>query len=199
MPYDRYPYELPPLPYAYEALEPYMDAETLHYHHDKHYATYIANLNKALEPYPALKALTLEQLLTHPLPPKAREPVLNNGGGVYNHYHFFQALAPAGEVGHDPTPAQAAKIDKTFGSYAAFKDEFTAAAMGVFGSGWACLCRTRRGELKIVTLRNQETVLPQRAEPVLIFDVWEHAYYLKYKNARAEYVKALWNVAAFAM
>ena len=195
---DRYPYVLPPLPYAYDALEPYIDEETMHYHHDKHFATYIANLNKALEPYPALQALTLEQLLARPsLPPAAKETILNNGGGVYNHRFFFEHLTPPAEGKTSQNTAPAERINKTFGSWEQFKKEFTETAMGVFGSGWACLALTRANELKIIPLANQETPVAKRARPLLLFDVWEHAYYLKYKNARADYVDALWNVAEF--
>lgn len=192
----RYPYELPPLPYAYEALEPYIDAETMHYHHDKHFAAYINNLNQALAPYPALQTLTLEQLLARPsLPSPARDAILHNGGGVYNHHFFFAHLAPP--VG-DVRPTEATQIQKTFGSWEKFKVAFSTAAAGIFGSGWACLVRTRSGEWKIITLANQETPVAKRAQPLLLFDVWEHAYYLKYRNVRADYVDALWNVARFA-
>ena len=196
----RYPYELPPLPYAYDALEPFIDKETMRYHHDKHFAAYIENLNKALGPYPALQALTLEELLRKSpssLPPPAREAILNNGGGVYNHNFFFNQFIPL-EPGEDKLSAGLMEpVCKTFGSLSMFRDAFTKAAMSVFGSGWACLAQMRGRELKIVTLANQETVAPKNARMLLMFDVWEHAYYLKYKNARADYVEALWSLLGF--
>lgn len=194
MPYDTYPYELPPLPYAYDALEPHIDTETMRYHHDKHFAAYTVNLNKALEPYPQLQKLTLEQLLSRPLPTAARESILHNGGGVYNHGKFFDGLAPASKAAQDRNETLSAMLDKTFGSMENFKKTFTQTAMDVFGSGWACLVMTRQGGLKIVTLHNQETVVPMHAAPIILFDVWEHAYYLKYKNERAKYVYNLWDV-----
>ena len=192
-----YPYELPPLPYAYDALEPYVDAETMHYHHDKHFASYINNLNAALKPYPALQSMPLDALLTRPLPQAARTDILRNAGGVYNHKFFFEHLSPPD--GNGPDPMLEARIEARWGSFQAFRDEFTKAALSVFGSGWACLAQ-RGGHLSIVTLANQETVLSPdlfRAAPIMLMDVWEHAYYLKYKNARADYIKALWNVVKF--
>ncbi|MCI8360824.1 MAG: superoxide dismutase [Clostridiales bacterium] len=199
MPFHTYPYELPPLPYAYDALEPYIDAETMRYHHDKHFQTYIEGLNKALAPYPHLQKCRLEELLSAParLPDPARCAILRNGGGVYNHSRFFRGMAPAQEDGHRPEGGLAQLIDQTFTSFDHFKEVFSQAALEVFGSGWAVLALTPRGKLKIVQLRNQETTLPAGALPLLYIDVWEHAYYLKYKNLRAEYVKNIWNVLAF--
>jgi Fe-Mn family superoxide dismutase len=193
-----YPFELPPLPYAYDALEPYIDAETMHYHHDKHYQTYIDNLNNALKSYPALQRLTLEQLLlTKALPAKDRVTILNNAGGVYNHMHFFNGLRPANEEGHLPDERLMSMINNTFGSFGSFKDTFSKQALAVFGSGWTCLALTRRRELKIINLANQATTLEYGAVPLILFDVWEHAYYLKYRNLRSEYVDNIWNVITF--
>lgn len=196
MPYHTYPYELPPLPYAYDALEPYIDAETMHYHHDKHFATYIANLNKALAPYPQLQKLTLEQLLATPmrLPAAARTAILHNGGGVYNHALFFQGMAPPSSPGHEPQGAVLEVLRRTFGSFEDFKKVFNEAALKVFGSGWTVLVLTPQGGLQIVNLKNQETLLSTPAIPLLYVDVWEHAYYLKYKNARGDYLQNIWNV-----
>lgn len=200
MPIDSYPYELPPLPYAYNALEPYIDAETMRYHHGKHYQAYIDNLNAALAGYPKLQKLSLEQLLARPvyfLPQKDYAAILHNAGGVYNHRFFFSHLAPADAEGHKPAGLLSARIAGKFGSFEKFQEAFTKLALDVFGSGWACLALTSANRLQLYHLANQETTLPDHAQPVLLFDVWEHAYYLKYKNARAEYIKNLWNVALF--
>ena len=194
-----YPFSLPVLPYPYNALEPYIDEETMHYHHDKHFQTYITNLNKALEPYPKLHGLTLEQLLRNSryLPRDAYETILRNAGGTYNHDLFFSHLGPAEEQPEVPGERLGKLIDQTFGSFQAFKEKFTAEALSVFGSGWACLALTPRGKLQIMTLHNQDTSLSQNAVPLILFDVWEHAYYLKYKNDRTEYVNNLWNVVRY--
>lgn len=199
MPLNTYPYTLPPLPYAYNALEPYIDTETMRVHHDKHFQTYVDHLNKALEPYPKLQKLTLEKLLSRSsiLPYDSYVAIMNNGGGVYNHGLFFQGLAPSSEDVHKPKGYFAAMINKTFGSFETFQKHFTEAALGVFGSGWACLAITPARRLKILQLTDQETALSINAKTILLFDVWEHAYYLKYKNARAEYIQALWKVAKF--
>lgn len=199
MPVNTYPYTPQPLPYAYNALEPYIDTETMRYHHDKHYQAYADHLNKALEPYPKLQKLTLEKLLTRSfiLPYTTYEAILHNGGGTYNHQLFFQGLAPAGEDVHKPKGYLAATINKTFGSFETFQKQFSEAALDVFGSGWVCLVMTPARRLKIMQLANQETALRSDAKTVILFDVWEHAYYLKYKNARADYVQALWKVVKF--
>ena len=191
-----YPYTLPPLPYDYSALEPNIDTETMHYHHDKHFQTYINNLNDALKPYARLQQMTLRELLTSRLavPAAVREKIMNNGGGVYNHSFFFRHLAPASESVHRPTGALATAIEKTYGSFSAFQNAFSEQALAVFGSGWTALIEDKRGRLKIVNLKNQETTLAYGAEPILLLDVWEHAYYLKYKNERKSYVANAWNV-----
>ena len=191
-----YPFALPPLPYAYDALEPYIDAETMHYHHDKHFQTYIDNLNKALEPYPALQGLTLEQLLGgRVFPPRGvRSAILHNAGGVYNHALYFAGLSPAGSGPHEPQGRLLMRITESFGDLEAFQKAFVAQALAVFGSGWAALVPGRRNSLRIVSLRNQDTTVPAGMKPLILADVWEHAYYLKYKNARAGYLDALWHV-----
>lgn len=198
MPFLSYPYELPPMQYAYDALEPYISAEIMHYHYDKHFNAYIANLNKALVPYPELQRLNLNQLLTNPwLPAEAYLPIMRNAGGVYNHSMYFSLLAPHSELKHEPTGYLAELIDASFGSFENFKARFTSLALSVFGSGWAFLVLTPDNELKALTLKNQETPLSYNLKPVTFFDVWEHAYYLQYKNDRAEYIKALWNIVVF--
>lgn len=199
MPYDRYPFELPPLPYAYDALEPAIDRETMYYHHDKHFKAYIDNLNKALEPYPNLQELTLEQLLTRTrfLPREVYTQIMHNGGGVYNHALYFQCLSPYGEQRSMPERALLRKIEDTFGSYDDFVTQFSREALKVFGSGWTYLVTTRQGGLKIVNFKNQETPLAMKATPVILVDVWEHAYYLQYKNARGEYLESIWSVIRY--
>jgi len=196
---SHFPYVLPPLPYEYDALEPFIDAETMHYHHDKHFKTYIDNLNKALEPYPPLYKLSLFELLRRPsvIPERARATVLKNGGGVYNHSLFFQKLAPAGEGAHEPSGRLATMIDRHFGGFDAFREAFSQKALAVFGSGWTYLLLTPRGKLKIESFANQDTPVESGSVPVILFDVWEHAYYLKYKNLRQEYVDNIWNVVRF--
>ena len=194
-----YPYELPPLPYEYDALEPYIDTETMRYHHDAHFKNYIGNLNSALEPHPDLQKLTLVQLLrrARALPADLQIKILRNGGGVYNHSLFFDSLSPADTGRNIPTGEINNQINTSFGSFDSFKKAFSEQALAVFGSGWTYLVGTSDGRLKIVNLKNQETPVAINAYPVLPLDVWEHAYYLKYKNKRADYIDAIWNVFAF--
>lgn len=193
MSYDKYPYELEPLPYAYDALEPYISAEIMHYHHDKHLGAYVNNLNKALEPYPKLQEMPLAALLAKPyaIPKTARNAVLRNGGGVFNHAMFFSQLRPPRDL---ETAENNNKVYSFFGSAAALKKAISDAALSVFGSGYAWLVRTPRSELAIIETANQETPLSLGYEPLLLIDVWEHAYYLQYKNLRADYVNNIWNV-----
>lgn len=209
--YDTYPFKLPPLKYSYDALEPYIDSETMYYHHDKHFQTYIDNLNNVLKRYPALQRLTLKQLLrgNFSLSYEDRVTLHNNAGGVYNHDLFFNGLSPKGNGlyanslsslnsnTHLPQGELLAKINCTFGSFENFKEEFNKEALSVFGSGWTVLAIDNANRLKIVTLKNQDTVVPKNLEPLILIDVWEHAYYLKYKNLRAEYLNAIWNVIDF--
>lgn len=199
MPFFTYPYELPPMKYAYDALEPYINAEVMHYHYDKHFNAYITNLNKALAPYPELQKLKLNQLLRNPglLPAEAYLPIMRNAGGVYNHSMYFNFFAPPTKAKHEPAGYLAELIDDSFGSFENFKARFTSLALSVFGSGWAFLALTPDNELKALSLKNQETPLSYNLRPIMFFDVWEHAYYLQYKNDRAEYVKALWNIVVF--
>jgi len=193
---QTYPFALPDLPYANDALAPVLTAETLSFHYGKHFQTYITNLNKALEPHTDLHALTLGQLLdgSHPLPESARTAILNNGGGAYNHDVYFKGLAPAPR---GPEGKLLALINEAYGSLDAFKEAFAAACLAVFGSGWAVLVLNAEGKLQIVPLKNQETVLPMGVKPLLTVDVWEHAYYLQYQNLRARYVQSLWDILGF--
>ncbi len=184
----RYPYELLPLPYAYDALEPYIDQETMRLHHDKHLRTYVDNLNKALADYPSLQGVPLTALLARweTLPEQIRESVRNNGGGVYNHDLFFSIMAPA--QGQKPQGALLQAINRSFGSYERWMERFKAAALGRFGSGWAWLVVCHGGWLTIATTANQDVPFSSGVFPILLLDVWEHAYYLKYQNRRAEYI-----------
>jgi len=186
---QHYPFELVPLPYAYNALEPYIDELTMRLHHDKHLQTYVNNLNAALESYPELHNWTIEQLLYYSerVPEKIRTAVINNGGGVYNHEFYFANLAPAAK-NSAPRGNLLAAISAQFGSLDAFKAAFKAQALAVFGSGYAWLVVNKDGKLEIITTKNQDSVLPLCACPVLGIDVWEHAYYLKHYNVRADYI-----------
>ena len=184
---QHFPFTLPPLPYAYDALEPYIDRETMQYHHDKHFQTYIDNLNKILLNAPAYQEWTLEQLLRGlpRLPGALRTPVRSNAGGVWNHDLYFDSLAP--QTGALPDNLRTA-LQKHFGSLDAFAGQLRAAALGVFGAGYAFLVRDGGGALRIVALPNQDTPLSQGMTALLPLDVWEHAYYLKHKNRRDNYV-----------
>ncbi len=187
-------FELPPLKYAYNALEPVIDAKTMEIHHDKHHAAYVTNLNKALEAYPDWQARSLEYILSNlgKVPEGIRTAVRNNGGGVHNHNLFWEMIAPGGAK--KPGGKLAAEIEKTFGSFDAFVEKFSAAAMGRFGSGWAWLAVKPSGELVVYSTANQDSPLSDGDKPVLALDVWEHAYYLNYQNRRADYVKAFWSI-----
>ncbi len=190
-------HSLPSLPYALDALEPHIDAKTMEIHHGKHHNAYVTNLNKALEGHTDLAAKPLEQLIAKisAVPENIRAAVRNNGGGHYNHSLFWTTLNSKG--GGQPSGDLAASINKEFGSFDAFKEKFTAAASGRFGSGWAWLCLTG-GKLTICSTPNQDNPLMDVAEckgtPVFGLDVWEHAYYLKYQNRRPDYIAAFWNV-----
>ncbi len=186
-------FTLPPLPYAYDALEPYIDATTMHLHHDKHHQTYVNNLNATVAAHPELAGRSLEQLIIHleTLPETARTAVRNQGGGHYNHSFLWPTLAKGGSA---PAGELAKAIHAQFGSLSALQDQLKSAAMGVFGSGWAWLVMMPDGALAIEATANQDTPLSARRKPLLAIDVWEHAYYLKYQNRRAEYVDALFHV-----
>ncbi len=186
-------FQLPPLPYAFDALEPYIDAKTMEIHHDKHHGAYVSNLNAALEKYPNLQSKSIEALLReiNSVPEEIRTAVRNNGGGHMNHSMFWQIMAP--NAGGEPTGALADAINKSFGSFTAFKEQFAKAAMGRFGSGWAWLIN-RNGTLAIESTANQDQPIMEGKNAILGIDVWEHAYYLKYQNRRADYITAWWNV-----
>lgn len=187
-------YSVPPLPYAYNALEPHIDQATMQFHHDKHHAAYVKNLNEALDKHPELKSKTVEEMLRNlsSVPEDIRNKVRNNGGGHVNHSMFWQIMKPQG--GGEPTGAIAQAINQNFGSFAAFKKQFNEAGTGRFGSGWAWLVRNNNGKLEITTTPNQDSPLSEGKYPIMGNDVWEHAYYLKYQNRRAEYLDAWWNV-----
>ena len=186
-------YTLPELPYAYDALEPFFDEETMHLHHDKHHQTYVNNLNAAIEKHPEFFDKTVEELVAYldRLPEDIRVAVRNNGGGHLNHTMFWEWLAP--NAGGAPTGDIAAAIDEAFGSFDDFKAEFKAAATGRFGSGWAWLVLDY-GKLKVVSTANQDNPISDGQIPVLGLDVWEHAYYLKYHNVRPDYIEAFFNL-----
>lgn len=191
------PFELPTLPYAYEALEPHIDAQTMTIHHTKHHAGYVNNLNKAIEGTDWANK-TIDDILTNldNVPENIRTAVRNNGGGHANHSLFWTVMGP--NCGGEPTGALASAITSTFGNFASFKDQFKAAAAGRFGSGWAWLVLDGAGALSITSTPNQDNPISQGLKPVLGLDVWEHAYYLKYQNRRPDYVEAWWNVVNWA-
>ncbi|MBO0446612.1 MULTISPECIES: superoxide dismutase [Enterococcus] len=186
-------YTLPDLPYAYDALEPHIDVETMHLHHDKHHNTYVTNLNAAIEKHPELGTKSVEELIADmdSIPEDIRTAVRNNGGGHANHSFFWEIMAP--NAGGAPTGDIKEAIDAAFGSFDKLKEEFKTAATGRFGSGWAWLV-LNNGKLEITSTANQDSPLMDGKTPVLGLDVWEHAYYLNYKNVRPEYIDAFWNV-----
>jgi Fe-Mn family superoxide dismutase len=187
-------FELPPLPYAYDALEPTIDKETMTLHHDKHHKAYTDNFNKAIDADPSLAGKTVEEIFTRI---EGKPPLLrNNAGGYWNHDFFWKTMAP--NAGGAPTGDLAAAIDETFGSFDEFKDKFNAGGLGQFGSGWVWLIVDAGGKLQIVSTPNQDNplmdVAPVKGTPILGNDVWEHAYYITYRNDRGAYLKAWWNV-----
>lgn len=185
---EYYPFINLPLPYDYDALEPFIDAKTMHLHHDKHLQTYIDNLNALLKNYPKLQSLSLENLIKHAntLPTDIQKPLRNHAGGVFNHRFFFDLLANPSE--DFPTGPLMVKIIQSFGSFDAFKEAFTHAALSVFGSGYAWLVLSNE-HLSIITTTNQNTPLELNMCPILTIDVWEHAYYLKHYNQRKNYIE----------
>jgi len=187
-------YELPPLPYSYDALEPYIDARTMEIHHTKHHQAYVNNLNAVLEKYPDLQDKKLEDLMrtlsSSAFSEKDRITFKNHGGGHLNHSLFWQIMGPKKEIDE----ALLAEIKKEFGSLEEFKKLFSQAAISHFGSGWAWLVRDENHQLKVYSLPNQDSPLLQGHTPIIGLDVWEHAYYLKYQNRRNEYVEAWWHV-----
>lgn len=187
-------FKLRPLPYAYSALEPYIDARIMELHHDKHQQAYVNNLNAAIEKYPQLQKMSLESLLTSlkEVPEGVRTAVRNNAGGDFNHTFFWEIMKK--NDGKDPKGKVATEIKKVFGSLDAFKTSFSTAAKGVFGSGWAWLVVDPSGKLKISSSPNQDSPISEGIQPILGLDVWEHAYYLQYENRRPDYIEAWWNV-----
>lgn len=187
-------HELAPLPYAFNALEPHIDARTMEIHHDKHHATYVSKLNAALEGHADLQSKGLEELLSglSSLPDSVRNAVNNHGGGHLNHTIFWNNMSPDG--GGSPDGALGDAINSAFGSFNDFKSKFAAAAGARFGSGWAWLCMDGSGNLAIKDFPNQTSPLTEGLKPLLGIDVWEHAYYLNYQNRRPDYISAWWNV-----
>jgi Fe-Mn family superoxide dismutase len=187
------PFTLPPLPYAYDALEPYFDAETMHLHHDKHHQSYVDKLNAAVAGHPEVAGKTVFELVADlgAVPDSIRKAVRNQGGGHANHSFWWTSL---GKGGNGPVGELSKAIDTKFGSFSSFQDKFTAEAIGVFGSGWAWLVIMPDGSLEIESTANQDSPLTLGYKPIIGVDVWEHAYYLKYKNKRPDYVKAYFSV-----
>lgn len=185
---------LPALPYAYDALEPHIDAKTMEIHHSRHHQTYVTNLNAALADLPELATLPLEALLARidSLPAQVQGAVRNHGGGHANHSLFWQVMSPQG--GGEPDGELAAAMERDLGGLEAFKQAFTQAALSRFGSGWAWLVVDGRGKLQVVSSANQDSPLMEGLTPILGLDVWEHAYYLKYQNKRPDYIAAFYNV-----
>lgn len=186
---ETYPFVVRPLPYEYDALVPVLDEETLTFHHDKHYKTYVDNLNSALADYPELQKKSLTELLTgiNTLPAAIKTAVRNNGGGVYNHELYFDSMKSP--MGQEPSGALAEAIDRDFGSYRQWKEQMKQAAVSKFGSGWAWLVADKDGILSIVQTANQDVPDLDEYTPILLVDIWEHAYYLQYQNRRADYVE----------
>lgn len=188
-------FSLPPLPYAYDALEPYIDAKTMEVHHNEHHAAYVNNLNKALAAHPGLTYTSVQDLLLNlnHIPEPTRTAVRNNGGGHYNHSMFWTIMSKNG--GGEPKKGNLSHaIERDFGSFAQFQEQFNAAAKSVFGSGWAWLFLNKKERLEIRSAPNQDNPLLQEDTPILGLDVWEHAYYLKYMSKRVNYIDAWWHV-----
>ena len=183
------------LPYAYDALEPYIDAQTMEIHHSRHHNAYVTNLNKALEPFAELHGKSLDELLSNGLdavPESIRTAVRNHGGGTWNHNLFWRTMSPNG--GGAPVGKVAEEISKKFGSFEEFKDKMSKTAVSQFGSGWGWLVLSKSGSLEVLSTPNQDTPLSDGHFPLLTVDIWEHAYYLKYQNKRPDYVSEWWNV-----
>jgi superoxide dismutase, Fe-Mn family len=187
-------YELPPLPYPSDALEPHIDAKTMEIHHGKHHQAYITNANNALKDYPQLAAQPVEELIADlsAVPEAIRTTVRNNAGGHANHSFFWLILGP--NAGGSPKGKLGEAITSTFGGFDQFKEKFQAAGAGRFGSGWAWLIVNKAGNLEITSTPNQDSPIMDGLKPVMGVDVWEHSYYLKYQNRRPDYLKAVWNV-----
>ncbi len=190
-------YELPPLPYPTNALEPHIDAKTMEIHHDKHHQAYITNANNALKDHPDLAAKPVDELIANlsQVPESIRTAVRNNAGGHSNHSFFWKIMAPS--AGGTPKGKLADAITATFGSIDAFKEKFQAAGAGRFGSGWAWLVVNKEGKLEVISTPNQDSPIMDGLKPVIGLDVWEHSYYLLYQNRRPDYLKAWWNVVSW--
>ena len=186
-------FTLPALPYDFSALEPHIDAKTMEIHHGKHHQTYVNNLNAAIEKAPELASKSIEDLMrnVNSLPEAVRTPIRNNGGGHWNHSMFWQIMAP--KAGGEPGGNLGAAIKSAFGDFAKFREQFSAAGVGRFGSGWAWLINSG-GKLSIASTPNQDNPLMEGQKAIMGLDVWEHAYYLKYQNRRPDYISAWWNV-----
>jgi Fe-Mn family superoxide dismutase len=191
-------HSLPPLKYAFDALEPHIDAMTMEIHHGRHHNTYVTNLNAALEAHPDLQNKSIEELIRdiQALPAAIQTPVRNNGGGHANHSLFWETISPNG--GGQPVGSLAAAIESELGGFDSFKTEFAKAATTRFGSGWAWLIVTKEGNIAITSTPNQDSPIMEGQTPLLGLDVWEHAYYLKYQNKRPDYIAAFWNVVDWA-
>jgi superoxide dismutase, Fe-Mn family len=187
-------FQVPPLPYEFGALEPHVDAQTMQIHHDKHHGAYVTNLNAAIEKHAELGSKSAEDLIKNlnAVPEDIRTAVRNNGGGHVNHSMFWTIMGP--KAGGEPSGALADAIKKDFGSFTAFQEKFNDAGLKRFGSGWAWLVRSNTGKLDVVSTANQDNPMMEGQHPIMGNDVWEHAYYLKYKNVRGDYLKAWWNV-----
>lgn len=186
-------YELPELPYPVDSLEPYMDAKTLEIHHGKHHSGYVAKLNAAVERYPGLQDKSINEILLDldSVPEDIRTAVKNNGGGHANHSMFWEIMIPDSE---GPSDKVKEIISKNFGSFEDFKEKFTAVSVGFFGSGWCWLVRGQESKLEIITTKDHDSPISLGKKPVLVIDLWEHAYYLKYQNRRPEFVDAFWSL-----
>ncbi|MBW4641784.1 MAG: superoxide dismutase [Goleter apudmare HA4340-LM2] len=187
-------FELPPLPYNYDALEPYIDTQTMQLHHDQHHQAYVSNVNAALEKHPELNSKSIEELIINinSLPKDIQATVCNNGGGHINHAMFWQIMAPHADG--EPTGAIADVINDNFGNFENFKQRFNDSGVKQFGSGWVWLVRTPENRFEIISTHNQDSPITSGSFPIMGNDVWEHAYYLKYQNRRPEYLKQWWNV-----
>lgn len=189
-------FSLPKLLYSYDALEPFIDKGTMEIHHSKHHQTYVNKLNEALEKVPELKDKSLEELLGNlaQVPEAVRGAVINNGGGHYNHSLFWTSMNPPAGGGVEPSGELADMLNKNFGEFKKLRDNFTDAATKLFGSGWVWVVSDSSKKLSVITTPNQDSPITQGLTPLLVLDVWEHAYYLKYQNKRPDYIKAWWNV-----
>jgi Fe-Mn family superoxide dismutase len=192
----KYPFELPKLKFDYKALESYIDEKTLNIHHTKHHQGYIDSLNKVMEAFPEYQKYSLEELLSNlnALPEALSKAVKSFGGGHFNHNFFWDALSSKPNLNNEPSELLLEKINKTFKSFEGFKQDFLKQALSIVGSGWVWLCVDQAGELVIIPTYNHETPYALKMQPILLLDVWEHAYYLKYQNRRAEFVAAWWNL-----